>query len=103
MEALRNAVLNSATDASYDENIKTIFFSRIDQISLIHLQYLKEIEVNPGSVSMSKLPDELKKQLYKDLENFGFIKAGFGFVGGIPAAKLTWIGQRFLNFIRFKL
>ena len=119
IEALKNAVINSALDLSPDESIKHMFLGCLDFFTPWHIKLLAFLDSPYAATTESnnvetwqfiereflELAD--RKDFYdllgKDLYNRALINnANFGSRpnGGLPRSKTTNLGSEFLNFIR---
>ncbi len=128
LEALRNALLNTIVMKDLDENFKLLFFTYIEDITVIHIDIIKFFRtVRDGFGALDKLYkdhfrlyekergtnvviDELLfTSLCKDLENKGLLLHGKKIkTGGGPrkdaAGQFEWIrhtelGEKFYRFI----
>jgi len=127
LEALRNALLNSALPNSPDESIRKMFFSFIDTFGVFHIKIL-ELFQNPRkwfpkhgiqypdiimSGALSHLIEkafptlrnnrEFYDQIWKDLYLRGLVSTDglhtMMTASGVEAKRTTGIGDAFLNFI----
>jgi hypothetical protein len=127
LDALRNALLNSALPNSPDESIRKMFFSFIDIFGILHIKIL-ELFQNPRkwfpkhgmqyqeivmSGALSHLIErafpslrnnrELYDQIWKDLYLRGLVSTDglhtMMTASGVEAKRTTGIGDAFLNFI----
>jgi hypothetical protein len=126
IEALRNAVLNSALDKSPDESEEQMFLSMVDRFTVWHLRILKVFQdpkswaekngIDYGNVTMGSISTileaalpklkgrkELYTQIWKELNEAGLfntdsISATMG-RSGMVAPRTTDMGDRFLEFI----
>lgn len=127
LEALRNALLNSALPNSPDELIRKMFFSLIDIFGVLHIKilelfnnpriwFLKHQKQYPDHIMSGGLSNlieiafpilrerqEIYDQIWKDLYLRGLVSTeglhGTISAGGLEAKRTTGIGDAFLNFI----
>lgn len=122
LEALKNALLNSAKRDSVDISMQQIFLSYIDTFTVWHIKLLKLFD-NPQEYA-SKLQhisaggldnliniaypeltskDEFVKQIFKDLYSKGLLNtesiSGMMTVSGILSRRTTTMGQNFIKYI----
>ena len=129
LEALRNAVLNSALPDSPDDNIQSIYLNLIDVFTPLHLRllsffdsprdYLRNMGIEmPDSGRGSLLEwgkkalpeiaeqEDLVRKISEDLKNQGLIEqVSFPVVmtmNGLFGSRTTDIGKDFLRFITNK-
>ncbi len=127
LEALKNALLNSALPNSPDESLRKMFFSFIDTFGVFHIKFL-ELFQNPRnwfpehgmqyqeivmSGALSHLIErafpslrnnrELYDQIWKDLYLRGLVSTEglhtMMTASGVEAKRTTGIGDAFLDFI----
>ena len=124
LEALRNAVLNSALPDSPEENIKLIFISLVNSSTPLHLSVLNntyELSLRPREEpGIPEAYTQIKREtifpfeqeatlfdkIVADLSSFGLITSAalrrhdkdFTFVG-LHINPLTELGKKFLDFI----
>lgn len=122
LEALRNALLNSAKADSIDISIQQIFLSYIDTFTVWHIKLLKlfdnpkEYESKLQDLSMGGLnnliyaaypeltsKDEFVRQVFKDLYSKGLLNTeSLGAtmtLQGILSRRTTTMGQDFIKYI----
>jgi len=127
LEALRNAVLNSALPNAPDENRQTIFLNFVDRFTEVHLHILKFLQEPKGyakkrgvdfpewtmankSTALELAIPELKPQrdlydlIVKELNAMGLIMGDSLHVGmtghGATQSSTTSLGNQFLDFIK---
>ena len=127
LDALKNALLNSALPDSPDESIRKMFFSFIDNFGVFHIKILEMFQ-NPKkwfskhgvqfpelfmSASLSDLIEKAFPTLVNKREIYDFIWKDLFLRGlvsteglhtmmtpsGVEAKRTTWLGDSFLNFI----
>lgn len=122
LEALRNALLNSANTDSFDISLQQIFLSYIDTFTVWHIKLLKlfdnpqEYELKLQNLSMGGLnnliyaaypeltsKDEFVRQVFKDLYSKGLLNTeSLGAtitLQGILSRRTTAMGQDFIKYI----
>lgn len=126
IDALRNALLNTAKGESPDITKSQIFLNQIDRFTTWHIKILKLIDCpsdwfkkanrNPPSYMMGSISSmikdaypELKGQddlidiIWSDLESVGFHRTGSVkttmSADGVLADRTTTMGQEFINYI----
>lgn len=122
LEALKNALLNSAKPDSVDISMQQIFLSYIDTFTVWHIKLLKlfdnpqEHESKLQNVSMGglniliytaypelKSQDEFVRQIFKDLYSKGLLNTeSLGTtmtLQGILSRRTTVMGQHFIKYI----
>lgn len=126
LDALRNALLNSALPNSAEESIQKMFFSFIDIFTVFHLKilelfenpeiWLKKHDINIGGIHAGALSHIVEKafpalagrrsfsdQIWKDLNLRGLVSTeslhGMMTGGGLIAKRTTKLGEAFLKFI----
>lgn len=126
LDALRNALLNSALPHSAEDSIQKMFFSFIDIFTVFHLKilelfdnpgiWLKKHDVNIGDINAGALSHIVEKafpeldrrrsfydQIWKDLNLRGLVSTeslhGMMTGGGLIAKRTTKLGEAFLKFI----
>lgn len=127
LQALRNAVLNTAVTTSFEETEQFIFLSLIDDLSIWHLKvldyfidpnqwFIKNSKTKPsifaGSaiIGLTAAYNELKgknefiNMITRDLYNKGLLTnsdslAGLMQESGIFSSRITDFGKRFLSYI----
>ncbi len=127
INALRNAVLNSALPNPPDKSLQDMFFSFIDMFSVWHLkllilfqnppEWLENNKKDVGNISMGAMshlievayPElngrrDLYDQIWKDLYLRGLVSTeglhGMMTGGGVVAKRTTNIGDAFISFIK---
>lgn len=130
IEALRNAILNTAIGNVPEEDLQLMFLNAIDRLAPWHLRILdyfknpdeylarkglKQDSVSSGaSYGLEQAFPELKKQqdfyhlVVNDLISMGFLQQGSYLnvmmsQSGVYSKRTTNIGDQFLNFIRSPL
>jgi hypothetical protein len=127
LEALRNAVVNSARPGPPDETLQQIFLNCVDTLTPLHLRTLSFLDDSElalkqlGQAPATRLSwdtvesgleqgihefigrPELADQIVNDLQQRGFVKAGnmrmiMAFSGSSPS-QTTRLGKQFLQFI----
>lgn len=126
VDALRNAVLNSALDKSPGESEEQMFLNLVDRFTVWHLRILKvfqdpnawaeEQEIDYGNVTMGSISTILEKalpkmkghkelynQIWQDLNEAGLFNTDSTATTmsrrGMVASRTTDMGDRFLEFI----
>jgi hypothetical protein len=113
LEALRNAVLNSALPCAPDENRQQIFLNWVDELTPLHLRVLNYLL--PAREYSKRLPDaiadafpeskavDLANVIVDDLAAKHLIRSdptnGVVYLG-VKETRLTPLGSAFLSFIR---
>lgn len=126
LDALRNAVKNSALKQAPDDNRQLMFLRFVDEFTPLHLRVLAIFD-NPAEcvaetgrrfqVSMGSLgtvivhcvpelvrEDELSSQIFRDLQNRGLLMQGMALNGamsqqGLLTRRTSSLGREFLKFI----
>jgi hypothetical protein len=128
LDALRNAVLNSALNPTVDENLQLMFLNLVDRYTPWHLTLLQFL-VNPkeygknhnikyveflqgslGTVIEMTFSDLVGKdkfyiQIIKEMISNGLLQEGVYYQGGMTeqgmfASRTTDMGKQFLDFIK---
>ncbi len=129
LEALRNAVLNSASYSHLDDDIQQIFLNFVDIFSTWHLRLLNFLKAPPSGgvpllddhthIHLSVLPKSIEStfpqlknqfafynQIIKELSDRGLVDLSasdtshdMATMQGIPSVKITDLGGQFLQFI----
>lgn len=126
LDALRNAVKNSALRHAPDENLQLMFLRFVDEFTPLHLRVLAVFD-NPrewvadtgrgfqismgglGTVITHCVPElahnnDLSIQIYRDLQNRGLLEQGTGLnvsmtQEGLLSRRTSSLGKEFLKFI----
>lgn len=129
LQALRNAVVNSALPNSPDNDTQQIFINLVDNFTQVHLRILKFLKDPPQGgiplrsgntyIHLSDLPKALEQtypdlkgrydfyyQIIKDLSDRGLVNMSasdtthdMATMQGIPSTQVTELGTEFLTFI----
>jgi len=129
LQALRNAVVNSALPGSPDDDTQQIFINLVDNFTQVHLRILKFLKDPPQGgiplksdntcVHLSDLPKAIEQtypdlkgrydfyyQIIKDLSDRGLVNMSasdtthdMAIMQGIPSTQVTELGTEFLTFI----
>ncbi|CUS04256.2 conserved protein of unknown function [Candidatus Promineifilum breve] len=125
LEALRNAVLNSALPNTLEDDIQLIFLGLVDTLTTWHLRILKLFDdptmwakenqrpfpKNWGMGGVSQVVNhaypelerkgELFQQIVRDLSTYGLaqIPSGMMTVSGMLSSRTSNFGKQFLHFI----
>jgi len=118
IEALKNAVINTALKQNYEETKVFMFLSFIDSLSAMHLKILKLFQSPYSTRTSGSLKNiiednvkelvgkkELSKQLWKDLLSRGLVNTE-GILttmseNGLLEKRTTEFGDEFLRFIQY--
>jgi hypothetical protein len=126
LEALRNAVLNSALPNPPEEDLQQIFINYVDELTTWHLRVLKLFDNPPKWAEENNKPyptswhmggtyqvvahaypelaanEELARRIYADLDVRGLATIPYNTtmsVQGIFASRTSSLGKRFIQFI----
>jgi len=127
LDALQNAVVNSARGIDIEENLQLVFLNMVDELTPLHMQVLKYFDNPPNwfkeygvkfsiymggaSTGLEAALPELKDQrdlydtLVMDLYNRGLVSADKTLLHammseqGILASRTTELGKKFLKYV----